>query len=152
MRRLSKLPKEAGVPYKAQTAADSCVHGANRISGGTSLLSGSLELGGLRQDFGSVLPQLRSLRIKGSKELEHLPTSITQLKHLTCLELVELPKLTSFPDAVGALSRLQKLSLIQCSAFKHLPASLTLLACLTWLDVSDTSNRSLSNLYLLWSI
>ncbi|CAI7811081.1 unnamed protein product [Closterium sp. NIES-53] len=106
----------------------------------------------LEHDFGSVLPQLRSLRIKGSKELEHLPTSITQLKHLTCLELVELPKLTSFPDAVGALSRLQKLSLIQCSAFKHLPASLTLLACLTWLDVSDTSNRSLSNLYLLWSI
>ncbi|CAI5461294.1 unnamed protein product [Closterium sp. Yama58-4] len=92
--------------------------------------------------IGSDLKQLRRLQIEHAAELKVLPETISQLRHLTSLD-VRAPKLTSLPTSIGALSRLRELNLSDCSALESLPASLTQLACLNTLSVDTTGIRSL---------
>ncbi|CAI5962241.1 unnamed protein product, partial [Closterium sp. NIES-65] len=91
--------------------------------------------------IGSDLKHLRHLRIENAPELQVLPETVTQLRHLTSLG-VHAPKLTSLPTSIGALSRLRELDLSDCSALENLPASLTQLACLNKLSVQNTAIRS----------
>ncbi|CAI5466191.1 unnamed protein product [Closterium sp. Yama58-4] len=91
--------------------------------------------------IGSDLKQLRRLQIENAPELEVLPETISQLCHLTSLD-VHAPKLTSLPTSIGALSRLGELNLSDCSALENLPASFTQLACLNKLSVENTAIRS----------
>ncbi|CAI5962232.1 unnamed protein product [Closterium sp. NIES-65] len=88
------------------------------------------------------LMQLRSLQIEHAAELKVLPETISQLRHLTSLE-VHAPKLASLPTSIGALSRLRELDLSDCSALENLPASLTQLGCLNKLKLENTAIRSL---------
>ncbi|CAI5466187.1 unnamed protein product [Closterium sp. Yama58-4] len=96
----------------------------------------------LPRSIGSDLKQLRRLQIENAPELKVLPETISQLRHLTSLD-VHAPKLTSLPTSIGALSRLRVLNLSDCSALESLPASLTQLACLNKLSVASTAIRSL---------
>ncbi|CAI5482881.1 unnamed protein product [Closterium sp. Yama58-4] len=92
--------------------------------------------------IGSDLKQLRRLQIEHAAELRVLPETVSQLVHLTSLD-VHAPKLTSLPASIGALFRLRELNLSDCSALEGLPASLTRLACLSKLSVENTAIRLL---------
>ncbi|CAI5484211.1 unnamed protein product [Closterium sp. Yama58-4] len=92
--------------------------------------------------IGSDLKQLRRLQIEHAAELKVLPETISQLVHLTSLD-VHAPKLTSLTTSIGALFRLRELNLSDCSELESLPASLTQLACLSKLSVENTAIRSL---------
>ncbi|CAI5461291.1 unnamed protein product [Closterium sp. Yama58-4] len=92
--------------------------------------------------IGSDLKQLRRLQIENARGLMVLPDTISQLQHLTCLE-VHAPKLASLPASIGALSKLRELDLSDCSALENLPASLTQLACLNKLNLRNTAIRLL---------
>ncbi|GJP33237.1 hypothetical protein CLOM_g17789 [Closterium sp. NIES-68] len=96
----------------------------------------------LPSNIGSAMPQLRQLLIHEADSLTELPASVTQLQHLTSLE-VWAPKLASVPHDIGALSQLRRLDLSNCLALEQLPSSLTQLSCLHELVLKNTSIRSL---------
>ncbi|CAI5465953.1 unnamed protein product [Closterium sp. Yama58-4] len=92
--------------------------------------------------IGADLKQLRHLQIENAPELNELPELISQLRHLTSLD-VHAPKLASLPTSIGALSRLKELAIFDCTALESLPASFTQLACLNKLNLGNTGIRSL---------
>ncbi|CAI5460123.1 unnamed protein product [Closterium sp. Yama58-4] len=95
------------------------------------------------EGLGSALRQLRRLLIQRVAELTRLKDSFTDLQSLTFVE-IHVPKLSSVPDGIGALSRLPQLNLENCSSLTHLPTSLTQLSCLHELNLRCAPIRSLS--------
>ncbi|CAI5994606.1 unnamed protein product [Closterium sp. NIES-65] len=92
---------------------------------------------------GATLLELRQLNIYSMcDELTNLPAAITTLHHLTSMQ-IHAPKLFFLLDSIGALSRLRKLDLSDCSSLRHLPDSLSQLSCLHNLTLSNTPIRSL---------
>ncbi|CAI5460497.1 unnamed protein product [Closterium sp. Yama58-4] len=113
----------------------SCLH--------TLTLKGDCSFKRLVECDGEGLLELRQLNMDTTcDEFTELPATFTTLNHLTSLQ-IHAPKLSSLPEALGALSRLRKLNLSNCSSLTHLPASLTQLSCLHELNVSNTSIRLL---------
>ncbi|CAI5483649.1 unnamed protein product [Closterium sp. Yama58-4] len=93
--------------------------------------------------LGCDLAQLRKLHLYCMEGVTELPHTITQLQHLTSLDVGYASHLASLPDGIGALSRLRRLCLSHCSALQNLPTSLTRLTCLHQLNAEGTSIRTL---------
>ncbi|CAI5962260.1 unnamed protein product [Closterium sp. NIES-65] len=106
----------------------------------TILDAGSMKK--LPGDIGSTLEHLRALIIFRAVELTELPESITELQTLTSL-CVRAQKLACLPEHIGALSRLSKLDVSECSSLTSLPSSLTQLSCLFSLKASESGIRLL---------
>ncbi|CAI5491752.1 unnamed protein product [Closterium sp. Naga37s-1] len=108
----------------------------------TLIVQGAGHVQRLPPDMGTVLPQLRKLKLCAD-ELRELPASVTALENLTSLEVHYASQLASLPDGIGALCRLRQLQLLFCEQLEQLPASLTCLTCLNELAIPHSSIRSL---------
>ncbi|CAI5987901.1 unnamed protein product [Closterium sp. NIES-65] len=108
----------------------------------TLIVQGAGHVQRLPPDMGTVLPQLRKLKLCAD-ELRELLASVTALENLTSLEVHYASQLASLPDGIGALCRLRQLQLLFCEQLEQLPASLTCLTCLNELAIPHSSIRSL---------
>ncbi|RVW62595.1 TMV resistance protein N [Vitis vinifera] len=83
--------------------------------------------------------ELDSLCLRECKNLEHLPSSICELKSLTTLFCSGCSRLRSFPEIVEDVENLRVLHL-DGTAIEELPASIQYLRGLQYLNLSDCTN------------
>ncbi|KAF3457220.1 hypothetical protein FNV43_RR01877 [Rhamnella rubrinervis] len=69
----------------------------------------------------SLFPNLETLILNRSFDLEEIDPSITVLKRLTLLRLKDCGRLKSLPTSMGGLKSLKVLSLVDCSSLGGLP-------------------------------
>ncbi|XP_034674575.1 disease resistance protein RPV1-like [Vitis riparia] len=84
-------------------------------------------------------PKLNSLCLRECKNLEHLPSSICELKSLTTLFCSGCSRLRSFPEILEDVENLRELHL-DGTAIEELPASIQYLRGLQYLNLADCSN------------
>ena len=83
--------------------------------------------------------ELDSLCLRECKNLEHLPSSICELKSLTTLFCSGCSRLRSFPEILEDVENLRELHL-DGTAIEELPASIQYLSGLQYLNLADCTN------------
>jgi Leucine-rich repeat (LRR) protein len=85
--------------------------------------------------FFSSFKFLRMLDLS-NKDLDYVPSSIGELKHLRCLDLSHNKSIKKLPDSITRLQNLQALILFLCESLKELPRDIKKLVNLRHLEIS----------------
>ncbi|CAD6269996.1 unnamed protein product [Miscanthus lutarioriparius] len=103
--------------------------------------------------------KLRVLRL-GNTKIERLPSSITELRNLECLDLRFCQELVELPEGIGNLDKLHVLNIKNCKKLGRMPVSIGQLSRIQKLDffvvgesekfakISELANISRNNKYL----
>jgi Leucine-rich repeat (LRR) protein len=81
------------------------------------------------------LKHLRHLDLSGNQNLDSVPSSIGELKHLRHLDLSWNHKMKKLPDSITSLHNLQTLRLIYCKSLEELPRDIKKLVNLRHLEI-----------------
>jgi hypothetical protein len=83
------------------------------------------------------LKHLRHLDLSGNQNLDFVPSSIGELKHLRHLDLSWKKKMKKLPDSITNLHNLQTLGLKCCFLLQELPRDIKKLVNLNHLEIDD---------------
>ncbi|XP_059451681.1 putative disease resistance protein RGA3 [Corylus avellana] len=90
-------------------------------------------------DCDAIFSSFKFLRMLdlSSGDLDYVPSSIGELKHLRCLDLSGNKNIKKSPDSITRLHNLQTLRLFYCESLKELPRDIKKLVNLRHLDIDS---------------